>query len=160
MRLLSVKDAIIGSLIYALGDSVAALLAGEFQTGRMLGMLVLGGTLYAIEIPAWFRWISRRYSKPGVANAMKRMLMAVAFFNPLWIARHLLFIRLLAGQGQAISWELLLIASQSFVYCLPVALPINYWIQNNIPLSWRFFASSIFSAVMAVYFSLSEVLFG
>lgn len=157
MRLLSIEDVVTGSLIYALGDSMAALLAGEFQTMRML---VLGGTLYAVEIPAWFRWIGRRYARPRFSDAIKRMLMAAAYFNPLWIARHLLFIRMFSEQWQTVSWDLLSIASQSFVYCLPVALPVNYLIQNHIPLAWRFFASSVFSAVMAVYFSLSEVLYG
>ena len=41
-----------------------------------------------------------------------------------------------------------------------VALPVNYLIQNYMPLTWRFFASSVFSGLLAIYFALSEVLFG
>ena len=160
MRLLSAKDAVTGGGIYALGDTLAALITGEFQLYRLLGMLILGSTLYAIEIPAYFRWLDRRHHHAGLGNAIKRMCMAAAFFNPLWIARHLLFIELFAGYWESISWGLLMIATYSFMYCLVVALPVNYLIQNCIPLTKRFFASSVFSALMAIYFSLSGVLFG
>ena len=160
MYLLSAKDSITGGVTYALGDTIAVLITGEFQFYRLLGMLMLGSTLYAIEIPAYFRWLDQRYQRSGLVNAVKRMGMTVAFFNPLWIARHLLFIKLFAGYWESISWALLTIASYSFVSCLVVALPLNYLIQNCMPLTWRFFASSVFSGLLAIYFSLSEVLFG
>ncbi|MGR8979300.1 MAG: hypothetical protein ACU84H_04300 [Gammaproteobacteria bacterium] len=48
----------------------------------------------------------------------------------------------------------------SFLYALPVALLINYVIQNAIRLTGRFLASAVFSSGMAVYYALSEVLFG
>lgn len=160
MKLQSLKDACYGGLIYCAGDTLATLISNDFYYPRMLAMLLLGATLYAMEIPAYFRWLDRVFNQPGYSNAIKRMFMAAAFFNPLWIARHLVFINLFSGQWHDISLQLLAIASSSFIYCLPVALPVNFMIQNIIPLSWRFFASSIFSAVMAIYFSMSEVLFG
>ena len=160
MALWTLRDALHGGAIYCAGDSVATLMTGEFQFYRMIGMFLLGGTLYAIEIPAYFRWLARRFERLGVLNSLRRMLLAAAFFNPLWIARHLLFIKFFSGAWQTVSWDVLSVASLSFVYCLPVALPVNYLIQNHIPLDWRFFSSSLFSALMAIYFSLSEVIFG
>ncbi len=149
-----------GGLIYCAGDSIATLISNELYYPRMLAMLLLGGTLYAIEIPSYFSWLDKRFNQPGYSNAFKRMLMAAAFFNPLWITRHLIFINLFSGQWHNLSLSILSIAGTSFIYCLPVALPVNFMIQNIIPLSWRFFVSSLFSAVMAIYFSMSEVLFG
>lgn len=158
--MITAKDAFYGGLIYCAGDTIATIISSTFYYPRMLGILLLGATLYAMEIPTYFRWLNRHFDKSGYLNPFKRMFMAVAFFNPLWTARHLLFIKLLSGQPQNISMNLLTIASLSFVYSLPTALPVNYMIQNSIPLSWRFIASSIFSAFMAIYFSMSEVLFG
>jgi len=160
MKLPCLKDAFYGGLIYCAGDSLATIISNDFYYPRMLAMLLLGATLYATEIPAYFRWLDKYFDKPGHWNAIKRMLMAAAFFNPLWIARHLLFINLFSDQWHNISLHLLSVATSSFLYCLPVALPVNFMIQNSIPLSWRFFASSVFSAFMAIYFSMSEVLFG
>ena len=160
MKLLSIKNAFYGGLIYCAGDTLATLISNDFYYPRMLAMLLLGASLYAIEIPAYFHWLNRYFNQPGYINAIKRMFMATAFFNPLWIARHLVFIHLFSGQWQNISLHVLSVATSSFIYCLPVALPVNFMIQNIIPLSWRFFASSVFSALMAIYFSMSEVLFG
>ena len=160
MRWLTYRDALSGSLIYALGDTTGALLDGEFRWSRMLGMLLLGGSLYAIEIPAYFRWIDRRYAKSAQWDPWRRALLAWLFFNPLWIARHLAFIAILNGTWTALNWQLLEIATESFAHAAPVALAVNYGIQNLIPLRWRFIDSSVFSASMAVYFALSEVLFG
>ena len=160
MKLLTIKDAFYGGLIYSAGDTLATLISNDFYYPRMLAMLLLGATLYAIEIPAYFRWLDRYFNQPGYSSAIKRMFMAAAFFNPLWIARHLVFINIFSDQWHNISLHLLSIATSSFIYCLPVALPVNFLIQNSIPLSWRFFASSVFSAFMAIYFSMSEVLFG
>jgi hypothetical protein len=160
MKFITVKDAFYGGLIYCAGDTYATIISGTFYYPRMIGMLLLGASLYAIEIPAYFHWLNRHFDQSGYFNAFKRMFMATAFFNPLWIARHLVFIKLLSGQWNSLSLDILTVASLSFVYCLPVALPVNFVIQNTIPLSWRFVASSVFSAFMAIYFSMSEVLFG
>ncbi len=160
MKLITIKNAFYGGLTYCLGDTIATILSDTLYYPRIFGMLLLGATLYAIEIPAYFRWLNRYFNQPGKLNAFKRMFMAAAFFNPLWIARHLVFIKLLSGQSQSISLDILSVASLSFIYCLPVALPVNFMIQNAIPLSWRFIASSIFSAFMVIYFAMSEVLFG
>ncbi|NOQ77224.1 MAG: hypothetical protein GQ475_05460 [Methylococcaceae bacterium] len=160
MKLITIKDALYGGLIYSTGDTVATIISGSVYYPRMLGVLLLGASLYAIEIPAYFRWLNRRFNRRGLSNSLKRMIMVIAFFNPLWIARHLVFLKLFSGQWDSISLSILSIASLSFIYCLPVSLLVNFLIQNTIPLSWRFIASSIFSAFLAIYFSMSELLFG
>lgn len=149
-----------GALIYGLGDGCAALLSGQFQLSRLLGMMLLGGTLYALEIPWYFAWLEHRFNKPGSAHAVSRALLAQAFFNPLWIARHIAFISCFSGQFAAIGWSLLGVGMDSFMYAAPFALPANYAIQNFVPYRWRFAASATFSAAMAVYYGLSEALFG
>ena len=130
MSVITVKDAFYGGLIYCAGDTVATIISHTFYYPRIVGMFVLGATLYAIEVPAYFRWLNRYFGQPGYLSAFKRMLMAAAFFNPLWIARHLVFIKLLSGQWHSISLSILSVASLSFVYCLPVALPVNFLIQK------------------------------
>ena len=146
-------------MIYATGDSIAAVLTQEFQLSRMIGMMLLGGTLYAIEIPCYFAWIERNFDKKGYWNRIKRALLAEAFFNPLWITRHIALIKCFSGQYAELQWNLLNIGWTSFVQIAPFAIVINYFVQNLIPFAWRFLASAIFSALMAVYYSLSEVLF-
>ena len=159
MARLTLKNACIGAIVYALGDSIATLMTGQFLFQRMLGMMALGGGLLAWEIPAYFQYLERRFHQPGYWNAIKRMMLAALFFNPLWIARHMFFIKIFAGQWQEIALNILMIASQSFIYCFPVSLLVNYTIQNKVPLSWRFTVSSSYSALMAIYFALSEVFF-
>ncbi len=149
-----------GGVVYAAGDSFAALLTGEFLYQRLLGMLILGGTLYAWEIPNYFQYLDRRIPGADLLSSLQRMLCSSLFFNPLWIARHLVFIECFAGQWQAINVDILFIATYSFVYAVPASLLVNYMIQNKTPLHWRYITSSVFSAFMAVYFALSEVLFG
>jgi hypothetical protein len=157
--LLTKRNSLHGAIIYSLGDSCAALLTGEFQVSRLVGMMLLGGSLYAIEIPLYFAWLKHRFDKQSFVNGIKRALLAQAFFNPLWIARHLAFINFFSGQFAAIQWNLIGTGLDSFMQILPVTLLVNYVIQNFIPHSWRFFASAVFSTVMAIYYALSEVLF-
>lgn len=142
-----------GVIIYPLGDTIAALLMNEFSITRLLGMILVGGLIYSLEIPAWFSWINERYI------GMQRTLMAMLYFNPLWIARHLFFIFLFSGQISMIHWSILNIALKAFAVNLPVAFAANYIIQNKLPLSWRFFSSAVFSSLMAIYYALSRVIF-
>jgi hypothetical protein len=159
LSLLSWRDSLYGAMIYIIGDSVAAVLTNEFQISRMIGMMLLGGTIYAIEIPHYFAWIDRYLDNKGYWNRIKRALLAEAFFNPLWIARHIALIKCFSGQYADLQWNLLSIGWTSFIQIAPFAIVINYFIQNLIPLAWRFMASAVFSALMAVYYALSEVLF-
>ena len=155
------SDIIRGGLIYTIGDTIAALIAQEFDWIRMLGVLVIGATVYAFEIPNYFRWIDRQVKEQGSRQAsLKRMLLALLYFNPLWIARHILFVKLVSGAFSEIGWDVLRVGFISFLVNIPVSLVANYLIQNKVQLKYRFFASAIFSGLMAIYYSLSDHWFG
>ena len=81
------------------------------------------------------------------------------YFNPIWIWRHLLFIKIFSGNLAQINMNLFFIACFSFLVNIPISLIANYTIQNKIKLGWRFLASAIFSALMAIYYALSETIF-
>ena len=155
------KNALHGAIIYSTGDSIASLVLGEFQTDRMFGMMLVGATVYALEIPNYFLWLDKRTDlRRGWAGACKKTLWALAYFNPVWIARHLLFIRFFGGHSPVIGWELLWLGSYSFFFNIPITLAANYLIQNKLPYDWRFLSSAVFSSLMAIYYALSGVLFG
>lgn len=142
-----------GLLIYSAGDTIASLIVSEFSVIRLLGVMAVGALIYAWEIPAWFQFIESRYKGTG------RAAMAVLYFNPIWIARHLAFISVFSAGVSALHWNLLLIALKSFAVNLPVVFAANYLIQNKTPLKWRFFASAVFSAFMAIFYPLCIVIF-
>jgi len=157
---LSWQNALRGALVYTSGDTAAALLLDQFDTARLFGIMLVGSTLYAVEIPAYFRWVERRCGGTGWRRAVDKALLAQAFFNPLWIARHLAFVKCFAGHVDEIDGRLLVTATESFLHMLPVGVVMNYLIQNRVSLSWRFLASACYSAVTTLYFALGEVLFG
>lgn len=126
----------------------------------MLGMMFIGGTVYAFEIPNYFRWIDRKTTGlSGHGGSLLRAGLAILYFNPLWIARHLLFIQILRGGWSIINWNLLMLGLYAFMANVPVAFIANYVIQNRVPLKWRFFSSAVFSSLMAVYYALSQAIF-
>ncbi len=139
---------------------MAALITNEFALSRTLGMMMVGSTLYALEIPNYFRWIDRRSSnQTGWALALRRTLLALAYFNPLWIARHLFFIKVFSAQWAVITPQIFVVGTYSFLANIPIAFLANYMIQNKLPYDWRFTGSALFSAAMAIYYALSEVFF-
>ena len=149
-----------GLLIYTIGDTVAALIQGNFSLTRMLGMMLIGATVYAFEVPNYFQYIARKITGPNsFLNSLKRTGMSMLYFSPLWVARHLIFIKLFSGQWHEISWNLLRVASLSFMYNIPVSASANYFIQNKLPLHYRFMGSAVFSALMAVYYALAATWF-
>jgi len=147
------SNALRGALIYGGGDTVAALILGEAGWVRLAGMVLVGATLYALEVPNWFHWIDRRVPIGGRAATLQRTTLALLYFNPLWIARHLLFIALLSGRE--VGWGLLGAGFYSFIGNIPLSLLANYLIQNRTPPGWRFTASALFSACMAIYYAVS-----
>ena len=159
-RLYTWPDVLRGMVIYAAGDTAAALILGQFKLTRMLGMMLVGGLVYALEIPHYFRWIDRRVPESRSAGAtLHRTAYAMLYFNPLWIARHLLFIHLSAAEWGAIRWTLVATGSWSWLVNIPLSLAGNFAIQNALPARWRFPGSALFSALMAVYYALSAVWF-
>jgi hypothetical protein len=149
-----------GALIYASGDTLASIILDEFSWHRLAGIMLIGATIYAFEIPNYFSWIEKRtFGTTGFRNSMQRTALAILYFNPLWIARHLFFIQLFSFHLSGISWDIFRIAFLSFLVNIPISLMANYLIQNKIPFTWRFMASAIFSALMAIYYAISKVLF-
>jgi hypothetical protein len=145
-----------GFLIYTIGDTTAAILQHQFSISRMLGIMLIGSTIYAFEIPNFFKWIDGKLSKKaGLLNSIQRTGFSMLYFSPLWVARHLLFIKFFSGQWDQISLDLIRIAAVSFAFNLPVSFTANFLIQNKVPLRSRFMASAIFSAFMAVYYALA-----
>ncbi|WP_196890638.1 hypothetical protein [Aureivirga marina] len=146
--------------MYSIGDTIAALLLHEFSWLRVFGIMFIGATLYAFEIPNYFHWIEKKTAKFSKRKlALIKTFLAISYFNPLWIARHLFFIELLNKDFSNITWKLLTIAVFSFLVNIPISLFANYIIQNKIHLSYRFLASAIFSGLMAIYYALSITFF-
>jgi len=149
-----------GALIYSAGDTIAALLLNEFSWVRLLGMVFVGATLYAFEIPNYFAWIDRKTAAlSGYKRTLAKTGWAITYFNPIWIFRHLVFIKLFSGNLNQIDVGLFQIALWSFLANIPISFIANYVIQNKVHLNWRFLASAIFSALMAIYYALSETIF-
>ena len=155
------QNIIKGAIIYSLGDTIASVMLDQFSWFRLLGMMLIGATLYAFEIPNYFIWIDKKTKQlTGLKKTLNKTLLAIAYFNPLWIARHLFFIKLFSQNYQAINSNLLSIAFWSFLVNIPISAIANYIIQNKIKLDWRFMASAIFSGLMAIYYAMSESWFG
>ena len=149
-----------GAIIYASGDTIAALILNEFSWIRLLGIIVIGATFYAFEIPNYFAWIEKTTHKyTGWRHQVYKTSLAILFFNPLWISRHLFFIMLISRRIDELSWDIIRIGSLSFLVNIPLSIIANYIIQNIITLKWRFIASATFSALMAIYYALSLMLF-
>ncbi|GAB3288006.1 hypothetical protein [Hymenobacter tenuis] len=159
-RSIQLRNHLRGFLIYAAGDTVAALLLHQFSWGRLLGMALVGGLLYSTEVPAYFRWLDRRVPPSAHASwptKLMRASLSLLYFNPLWIARHYVFLRLFSGHPEQITLGLLPLATRSFLVNIPVSLGANYFIQNKVSAEWRFVASAVFSGLMAVYYAVSAV---
>ncbi len=154
------QNILMGGGIYAIGDSIAALIANEFSLLRFVGILIIGATIYALEISNYFRWIDKKVVERGSWIAsLKRASLAMLYFNPLWIARHILFIKLLTKTHSEIGINLIAVGAISFLVNIPISLFSNYIIQNKIGFRYRFLASAIFSGLMAIYYSMSEIWF-
>jgi hypothetical protein len=151
---------LVGGMIYMCGDTIAALIYGDATIVRALGMFGVGSTLYAFEIRKYFSWIEYRVKElGGLKRTMLKTFMALIYFNPLWIFRHLCFVYLFSGNWSLISIALLKSASIAFIFNIPISIMANYIIQNRIPLDYRFWASAVFSGLMAIYYSMSSVWF-
>lgn len=154
------RDLLRAGLIYGGGDTAAALLLGTFSPWRMAAVTLVGALVYAPEIRAYFAWLERRFAgRSGTAQRWQRAALAWLWFNPLWIARHGLVIRLSSGRHDEIGIGLLNMGWSSFCLGAPVALLANYAIQHRVAEPWRVTASASYSALMAIYYAASEVFF-
>ncbi len=155
MKLIYTKNNILrGILIYSAGDTIATLIRGELLPLRILGMMLLGGTVYAFEVPNYFIWIDQKVKHLKHKKTIKTVL-ALCYFNPIWIARHIFFIQLFSHEK--IGWFILNIGFKSFIGALPISIFGNFIIQNLIPIKFRFLASAVFSGLLAIYYALSAV---
>lgn len=153
-------DVLGGMLIYASGDTVASLLLDQASLTRLLTVMLVGGLVYSVEIPAYFRFIDRRAKRDGTGRtAVVRALLALLYFNPLWIGRHLLLLKLGQPAWEEINLHLAHVALLSFAGNIPLSFVGNLTIQNAVPHRLRFVASALFSAAMAVYYAASSVWF-
>ena len=147
-----------GAVVYSVFDAMAALYLDQFSWLRFFGIMFIGATIYTFEIPNYFAWIEKKCSKySGYKHQIMKTLYALLYFNPLWIARHLLFIELLTIGSS--SFTTLTIAIKSFIVNIPISLFVNFFIQNQIKLTNRYIASVTFSGVMAIYYAFSRSLF-
>ena len=147
----------IGGMIYMTGDTIAAFFNHEAEIWRSLGIFVIGSTLYAFEIKTYLRWIDKKVNVfAGLKRVWLKTCLALIYFNPLWIARHLCIVFLLSGKEDQITLSLLQTALSAFMINIPVSLLANFIIQNKTPLKYRFWASALFSCVMAIYYSMSS----
>jgi hypothetical protein len=158
--LYSKKDVLSGALVYPIGDFLASAFLNQYSIIRIVGMMVIGGLIYSLEIPNFFKWIDSHFdAEKNSANKIYRVLLALFFFNPIWIARHLIFINLLMGKFSSISISIIYISFISFLWNIPISIIANYIIQNKIIYKWRFLSSAIFSGIMTLYYALSQVWF-
>ncbi len=135
------------------------MIINDFSIGRLLGILFLGGFVYALEIPKYLKWLSNKFYKDEVYSKIISTILFTLYFNPLWIARHLLILNLFEGNFSQINWDLLRIGFNSFAYSFFFTLPVNYIIINKIHKKWKFAVTAVFSSSMAVFYALSEVIF-
>ena len=166
---------LVGWLLYPLGDLLGQVLLGRFSLERTGVITLLGGLLYRFEIPRWFLMLdnyrpaskaillpftNKSGPRTGHLNWLGRTLGAMAYFNPLWIARHVFFIYLATHQFQlpdglsTVLIDCLKVGWQSFLANLPISLLGNYLIQEKLPYQYRFAGSAGLSAFMASLYAL------
>ncbi len=178
---------LVGWLLYPAGDLIGQLLMGKFELERVLVITLIGGLLYRIEIPAYFKLLSNitfsserikklplletfthaTEARVYVLNWLGRTLGAMAYFNPLWIARHVFFIYLATHgfhfsdttQALNVVADCLSVGVKSFLVNLPMSVIGNFVIQTKLPVKYRFLGSASLSALMAISYAIEYKLF-
>ncbi len=175
-----------GFAIYATGDVIAQFLLGNASTFRFLGIGFIGATVYALEIPIYFRMIdrfacstkheklfrhflTRKVDNADICalNSLGRTIFALLYFNPIWIARHFFFISIIdnishqtvLGNPYTVFLTLLLPACKSFTINIPLSILGNFIIQNKLNVHHRFTGSAIFSGICAIWYAISKHIF-
>jgi hypothetical protein len=151
---------LMGGVIYMTGDAIASVITGDASVMRSAGIFLIGSTLYAWEIQTYFRWIDTKIRElDSRYSAVLKTFMALLYFNPLWIARHTCIVYLVSGRADMITPLVLKSALIAFLVNIPVSIAANFLIQNRTPLRYRFWASAVFSGLMAIYYSMSSTWF-
>lgn len=156
------KNQIRGLLIYPAGDAIAQVILGDLNLIRVLVLSLVGGFIYSFEIGKWFAYIQEKFKKPIV-----KTLLAVLYFNPIWVARHFIFIELAINPQVFFNTDtladklisILYLSLKSFAGGILFSFIANYLIQNKVALNYRFLLSAMFSALMSIYYALSKAWF-
>lgn len=175
-----VLNTLIGWFLYPLGDLIGQLIMGHVSIPRLIAVALIGGLVYRFEVTAWFRLIDRvritrtagpmRFlarpgEQPAALNWVGRMLLAMMYFNPLWIARHLFIIMVATAPSiGAIAWgqtlaSALSLGLTSFLTNLPLALIGNYIVQQKLSPQTRFLGSATLSGIMVIKYAIEYRLF-
>ena len=175
-------DKISGWLLYPISDLIAQLIIGDVSLLRIFIVAVVGRYVYAIETPKWFGFLAtwaRLNTPQGLSrffwsksetestyqfNWLSKTLGTTFWFNPLWIARHMIILELaniLTGKTGFISFlpQALYLGSVSFLMQLPVTLVVNYIIICHLTERTRFFWASVFSGTLSIYYAVMKVYF-
>lgn len=175
---------LIGWFVYPAGDLVGQLILGDVNVLRVAVLMLAGGLFYRLEIPAWFRLLDslspdrqtiiKHSALPLFTkvegdtvklNWFGRTVGAMVYFNPLWIARHMLFISLVTTSFAEVSWwkyvgSVLSAGAISFLTNFPFSLVGNYLIQVRVPLRGRFFGSALLTTLLTIKYAIEYRLFG
>ena len=80
----SKSNIIRGALIYSTGDIIASLLLNEFMWSRLFGMIIIGATVYAFEIPNYFHWIDKKTANlEGILKTLSKTGLATVSYTHL-----------------------------------------------------------------------------
>lgn len=180
---LRIKHSWVPWVLYPAGDLVAQLITGEFNLYRLLILSVVGGLIYQFEVPLWFRWLDHRTiatEQVGQYPVLKwlttpqdnryrlnwfgRTLGAMLYFSPIWIVRHMVFLKLATAPFTHIAWLLTIqslwkASCMSFVVNMPFSLLGNYMIQARLPLKYRFLGSIIMTGLFSIAYALAYKFF-
>ncbi len=166
--------------LYPISDLIGQLIANQFNFSRVLVLALVGGLVYQREIPSWFRQLSDLQINPNLLgfrflhhfiekdkflarlNGLGRTVGSICYFNPLWIARHMVFISLATTSWKelvpgAVLFSAIGAGTATFLVNLPLALFGNYLIQDKLPLRLRYFGSIILSATMSIIYAIVHV---
>lgn len=173
----------VGWVLYPVGDLAGQIIMGQFSIIRFCVLAVVGGIIYRWEIPRWFGYIEKvrftaqsKEKYPGFSLILTesddkfaltwlgKAICAALFFNPLWIARHLIFISCaLTPLAQIDFFQLvgstLKVGTISFFTNLPIALIGNYIIQKHLPLKFRFLGSAVLTTILNAKYAIEYVYF-
>lgn len=171
-------DILVACTLYPLGDLIGQMISHNINFHRLIALALIGCVIYRREVPDWFARLNKMQiaeaqlkrfpwlnycvdsSMPsGRLNGFGRTMGSVIYFNPFWIARHMLFIKL-ATTCWAELVPLTIICStvvlgiKSFLINLPLSYLGNYVIQAKLPLHLRYLGSVVLSTVLAIMYAL------
>lgn len=137
-----------------MADLLVQLSMHEFNAMRLVTVALAGGLVYRREIPTWFLQLD-------LANlsGVGRTIGSLVYFNPLWIARHMLFIKIATSSwaeitSGALVFVALLIGIKSFLLNLPLSFAGNYIIQTKLPVDIRYLGSIVLSGLLAIIYAM------